>query len=458
MKETTPSAMPPCFDRWCCRFDDVFKTKAEKREFRNYLGGLLGESKRKNLSEMARNAVGVTYHRLHHFLTDARWSAQAINERRLQVMNQCGQTKIQRGFSLIIDDSGHRKSGNFTAGVGRQYVGEIGKTDNGIVVVTTHLYDGKKSLPLDIELYQHSSALAEGKKDPEFKKKPELAIELIDRSLERGYRPGIILIDSGYGNNGTFLSQLEQRNLKYLGGMAKNRNVTIERNDNLKETLRVDELAQALVPEDFREVKLATEKPKTLWVGIVEVRNALRRKHLNPIQVNGEGEISRLEGKKRIAIIMNAKTFSQATEIDYFVTNVEAQKATPEWIVNTYSQRNWVSDQAGINSGLQALTRGRRVEVFYREAKGNLGLREYQVRDKRSLLRHFVLVFCAYTFIIWHQLTGGFRRIWSNQPLNTFNEALEAFRTAITYRFLKWLQENWDVFFSYKASFGYILA
>ncbi|MFP3324994.1 IS701 family transposase, partial [Planococcus sp. SIMBA_160] len=121
----------------------------------------------------------------------------------------------------------------------------------------------------------------------------------------------------------------------------------IERNDNFKETLRVDELAPTLSPEDFREVKLATEKPKTLWVAIIE------------------GEISRLEGKKRIAIIMNAKTFSQATEIDYFVTNVEAQKVTPEWVINTYSQRNWV-------------------EVFYREAKGNLGLREYQVRDKRS--------------------------------------------------------------------------
>jgi hypothetical protein len=35
-------------------------------------------------------------------------------------------------------------------------MGEIGKTDNGIVVVTTHLYDGKKSLPLDIELYSLS--------------------------------------------------------------------------------------------------------------------------------------------------------------------------------------------------------------------------------------------------------------------------------------------------------------
>jgi len=68
------------------------------------------------------------------------------------------------------------------------------------------------------------------------------------------------------------------------------------------------------------------------------------------------------------------------------------------------------------------------------------------------------LVFCAYTFIIWHQLTGGFRRIWSKKPLNTFTEALEAFRTAITYRFLKWLEDNWDVFVAYKESFGYILA
>ncbi|MDE5072463.1 MAG: transposase [Trichodesmium sp. St5_bin8] len=70
-----------------------------------------------------------------------------INERRLQIMNQGDQTKIRNGFSLIIDDSGHRKSGNFTDGVGRQYLGEIGKTENGVVIVTTHLYDGVRSLP-----------------------------------------------------------------------------------------------------------------------------------------------------------------------------------------------------------------------------------------------------------------------------------------------------------------------
>lgn len=90
-------------------------------------------------------------------------------------MNQCSQTKISQGFSLIIDDSGHRKSGNFTEVVGRQYIVEIGKTENGVVAVTSHLYDGIKSLPLDVELYQKADSLPQGNVDPELKKKPEIA-------------------------------------------------------------------------------------------------------------------------------------------------------------------------------------------------------------------------------------------------------------------------------------------
>lgn len=421
MKETTPAAMPPCFERWCQRFDDVFTHKAQKREFRHYIGGLLGESERKNLFQMAENAVEVTYHRLHHFLTEAPWSSSKVNERRLEIMNKCSQTRISRGFSLIIDDSGHRKSGNFTAGVGRQYIGEIGKTDNGIVVVTTHLYDGRKSLPLDIELYQHADSLAQGKQDPLFEKKPELAIKLIDKTLNRKYQPGIVIVDAGYGNNTSFLLELEKRQLKYLGGLAKNRKITVNQTDNIQQTIRLDELAQSLPKEAFTEIKMELDQPKTLWVVTCEV------------------EISGLSGKRNIAIVMNASTFSAATDIDYFITNVSSSIVTPQWIVDTYSQRNWV-------------------EVFYREAKGWLGLKEYQVRDKRSLLRHFILVFCAYTFILWHQLTGGLRRRWANKPLNTFTEALEAFRTAMSFRFIDWLNLNRHVFAAYKASLGYIWA
>ncbi|MBD1891257.1 IS701 family transposase [Coleofasciculus sp. FACHB-SPT9] len=423
MKETTPAAMPACFERWCKRFDDIWTHQAQKREFRNYIGGLLGESERKNLSQMADNAVGVTYHRLHHFLTEAPWSSQEVNERRLLVMNQCSQTRISRGCTLIVDDSGHRKSGNFTAGVGRQYIGEIGKTDNGIVVVTTHLYDGKKSLPLDIELYQHASSLPEGKKDKdlEFKKKPELALGLIGRSLQRGYRPGIVLIDAGYGNNTTFLLELEKRKLKYLGGLAKNRKVIIQIGTSQREEIRLDKLSEFLSVEDFTPVQLNLDKPKIVWVASVEV------------------ELSQLEGTRKIAIVMNASTFDSSSDVDYFITNVESTKATAEWIVTTYSQRIVV-------------------EVFYREAKGWLGLSEYQVRDYRSLIRHFILVFCAYTFILWHTKTGGLRRRWASKPLNTFPEALEAFRTAMSFRFVQWLNQNQDVFSSYKAALGFIWA
>ena len=358
---------------------------------------------------------------LHRFLTEAPWSAEEINERRLEVMNKCSQTRISQGFSLIVDDSGHRKSGNFTAGVGRQYIGEIGKTDNGNVVVTTHLYDGKKSLPLDIELYQHANSLPEGKKDPNFQKKPELALELIDKSRVRGYRPGIVLIDSGYGNNTNFLKELEKRKLNYLGGLAKNRKVKVVNSFELTAETRLDTLAESLPEQAYTQTIINLEKPRTVWVATIEV------------------EISRLEGTRKIAIVMNAPEFKDADDIDYFISNIEPSIMTPQWVVDTYSQRNWV-------------------EVFYREAKGWLGLKEYQTRGIKSLKRHLILVFCAYTFILWHKLTGGLRRRWANKPINTFPEALEAFRTALSYRFVSWLNHNLDVFTAYKASLGFIWA
>jgi SRSO17 transposase len=92
MKETTPDAMPPCFEKWCHRFDEVFRHQAQKKGFRHSLG----ESERKNITQMSNNAVGVVYHQLHHFLTEATWDADWLNQRRLQVMQQCNQTKLKR--------------------------------------------------------------------------------------------------------------------------------------------------------------------------------------------------------------------------------------------------------------------------------------------------------------------------------------------------------------------------
>ena len=174
-------------------------------------------------------------------------------------------------------------------------------------------------------------------------------------------------------------------------------------------------------PEAFTGIQLELESSRTVWVATVEV------------------EISSLSETRTIAIVMNAASLGEATEVNYLITNFADEKATCEWIVKTYSQRNWV-------------------EVFYREAKGWLGLREYQTRSVRSLQRHLILVFCAYSFIIWQQLTGGLRRRWANKPLNTFTDALSAFRTAISYRFVGWLQDNTDVFTLHLANLGLVWA
>ena len=246
-------------------------------------------------------------------------------------------------------------------------------------------------------------------------------MELIEKSIKRGYRPGFVLIDAGYGNNGNFIKKLEEKNLKYIGGIAKNRKVVITNELGQRQEIRLDELAKSVPAQRWRQIEVNLEKAKTVWV------------------VTFKAEISQLEGERTFAIVMNASSVEEATDIDYLMTNVSPEKATAEWIVMTYSKRNWV-------------------EVFDREAKGWLGLKEYQVRGKRSLLRHFILVFCAYTFILWHKLTGGLRRRWAKRPLNTFPEALEAFRTAMSCRFFDWLTENRDVFTAYKASLGYVWA
>jgi hypothetical protein len=162
--------------------------------------------------------------------------------------------------------------------------------------------------------------------------------------------------------------------------MAKNRKVIIQKVGDEKEEIRVDNWADSLPSWAFTKVQLSVEKPKTVWVATREI------------------ELSKLTGKKVVAIVMNADTFLQANDIDYLSANVDSSTVTEEWIVKTSSQRN-------------------RSEVFYREAKGWLGLKEYQVRDKRSLKMHLILVFCAYSFILWHTKTCGLRRRWANQPL-----------------------------------------
>ncbi len=222
------------------------------------------------------------------------------------------------------------------------------------------------------------------------------------------------------------MKELESLKLNYIGGLAKNRLATIinPNTGEKQEEKRLDEIILSLPKAKFQAVTLELEQPKTVWVA------------------TRQAETNGLEGKRDIAIVMNASSVESATEIDYLITNEQGDKVTGEWIVKTFSIRNYI-------------------EKFYREAKGWLGLKEYQMRKKDSLIRHFILVFTAYTFmrtrilrspqnremsVIYQQLMGGLRKRYANKSLTTFAETKTAFLTGISYNFFCWLQNNMEVF------------
>src|SRR4051812_29635203 len=74
--------------------------------------------------------------RLRFFLSESPWEAEQVNDRRLELLREQPATAPHEGGVIVIDDSGDRKDGTATANVGRQWLGRLGKTDNGIVTVT----------------------------------------------------------------------------------------------------------------------------------------------------------------------------------------------------------------------------------------------------------------------------------------------------------------------------------
>lgn len=419
MKDKVAEAMPKFFESWCSKFDDVFGREAQRHNFRHYLAGILGDTERKNIWSIAESIVNGNYHSLHHFVHDAPWSAQEVNDRRLEIIQSCRQTRIKTDFRLIIDDSGHRKSGNATEGVGRQYIGEIGKVDNGVVMVTSHAFDGVKGVPLDAQLYKHASSLEKGKEDPTFVKKPDMALKLIQSSLDRGLTPALVLFDAGYGNNAPLLKEVENKGLKYVATISKSRNVYYEMSgDSRREKHRIEDIAQSLAPESFKPIELLLDKPRTVWVTALVVY------------------MPKLSGQRIVTIQLNAPTFEDASEVDYYVTNESKELATAEWVARAYSQRNWV-------------------EVFYREAKGWLGISEYEVRDEKSMQRHWMLVFTAHSLIQFQHLTGGLRR-WSSKPLETFHDALTAYKCAVEFLLVRWISVFPEVFAAHRSNLGLV--
>jgi SRSO17 transposase len=116
-KRVSAPAAPGPLEGYAARFDEVFRSLAQRRGFREYLTGLLAPRDRnKTLTTLAgaEPVVGAQHpavQRLQFFLSEARWDHEQVNDRRLEVLRSDAATAPHPGRVLAIDDSGDRKDG-----------------------------------------------------------------------------------------------------------------------------------------------------------------------------------------------------------------------------------------------------------------------------------------------------------------------------------------------------------
>jgi len=145
---------------------------------------------------------------LQFFLSESTWDAEQVNQRRVELLMADPATRPHGQGVLVIDDSGDRKDGRHTAHVARQYLGSLGKTDNGIVAVTSLWADPRCYWPAHFTPYTPASRLPGGTRDPGFRTKPQLAVGLIDAAQQTGIGFRAVVADCFYGDNEGFTEAL----------------------------------------------------------------------------------------------------------------------------------------------------------------------------------------------------------------------------------------------------------
>ena len=204
-------------DEYCQLYAGLFPEVRSFEAFKLLHLGMISEIKRKSLPAIAK-AVGLdNQQNLHHFLTESPWSSEQLRQKRLELM-----LKVVHGRTLIllIDETGDCKKGRSTDYVKRQYIGNVGKKENGIVAVTAYgLVDGM-ILPLTFEVYKPRERL---KDTDEYQSKPQIAARMIRQLQAMGFQFELVLADSLYGESKVnFVNVLDELKLPYILAIRSN--------------------------------------------------------------------------------------------------------------------------------------------------------------------------------------------------------------------------------------------
>ncbi len=198
---------PDSLEQYAVAFDSLFGQRNQRQAFRRYLEGLLLPTERnKTLTALANTepVVGAQESRaqgLQWFLSESTWDPERVNDRRLELLRVDPSTAANDRGVLVIDEHGDRKWGKKTAHVGKQYLANLGKIDNGVVSVTTLWADERVYWPVHFEPYTPAHHFEQGKRHPEFHTKLEIALRLVEHAVEQAIPFRAVVADCFYGED-----------------------------------------------------------------------------------------------------------------------------------------------------------------------------------------------------------------------------------------------------------------
>lgn len=371
-----------------------------------YVRGLLEEGARKSLEPLVTRLGGdADYQSMQQFLADSPWDpalvVRAVAERvapRIEV----------EGW--VLDDTGFPKDGKRSPGVKRQYSGTLGKIGNCQIGVSVHAVGSKGTVPLGWELYlpQEWCEDAERRKKAKipaevvFKTKPQLGVDLAVRAAGWKVKTAPVLGDQAYGDNTELRDRLHGEGLQYVLSVSPETNV-----------FSGDTQFTAPEPRSGPGRRNNHPRPDRDPESIGQMIARLGEEQLKTLTFRDGPNGTYLKSRFAFVRVRAAHHWRAHDGRGRWDRSAAAIPPREEWLIAEWPKGHerptdyWISNlPASTKPGrLARLARLRwKIELDYRQLKGQLGLDHYEGRSWLGWYHHTALVTAAHGFLTLERL------------------------------------------------------
>ncbi len=348
-----------------------FRRPEPRRRALDYLRGLLSPVERKNGWQLAEQAGNATPDGVQRLLYNYRWDADLVRD---DLKSYVIEHLADAAAVLVVDETGFLKKGDKSVGVQRQYSGTAGRIENCQISVFLAYASAKGRTLLDRELYLPQVWAEDWERRREagvpeevaFQTKPRLAQLMLERALESEVPFCWVAGDEVYGNDRNLRMWLERQGVPHVLAIKRSEKLWALTEKGPRQ-VRADRLVPQIDELGWTRCSAGdgAKGPRVYEWALVDIR---------PLREPGKGHW-----------LLARRSVVKPDELAYYVCYGPAG-TTLEDLVRVAGTR-WA------------------IEECFEEAKGQVGLDQYEVRRWDGWYRHITLAMLAHAYlsVIKHQ-------------------------------------------------------